>query len=265
MRRSTMILFAVLMPACLSDDSSTPTAPTPAPTPAPTTNPAIEAFLVGAEPDPVVVTETVTITVRTTAPHVEMMYARLHLTPPGEEVDEYDVPFQVGETEATITPFIGPFIRGVGYKAGEWKVKLHGLTDYIEYTDSPPVDFQVGSPSEITFTTVDPPASANIGGQRPVPVKVGESLSFNCWLLVPGSPSYTGQPLSYDTDIPIETTTPAGNSTVSTVTIPAGESSKRFAGSTATAGVWTYKILEDRLPEGVILGRYPSITVTVDP
>ncbi len=101
-------------------------------------------------------------------------------------------------------------------------------------------------------------AAASVDVQ-PRTVQVGDFASITYRL---------SAPLPYAVDVPREATSPTGETNQDTVDFPIGETIRRFSSGIYTPdfiGTWTVRIIEDRLPDGVVLGSPASVTWTVVP
>ena len=95
---------------------------------------------------------------------------------------------------------------------------------------------------------------------EPLTVEAGEFGYMTYWL---------SAPLPQAVGITTGVTPPPtySDSYEDTVDFPAGQTVRRFSSgySADTVGTWTVRIVEDRLPEGVVLGSPSSVTWTVVP
>ena len=258
--RKHLLLLPVL-PVLLAfgcDKAPAPAAPTPAPDPGPAPE-RIPVFIVGVEPTPVPLGDPAKIILEMSKPMPDATAWALFraVSPDGGYNNNYKAEFDPGSTTSTTPIFtIDSHDRAGGYAGliGEWTLTLEDAS----------FPLQISDPREIKYT-VAYRAAVRIGGTRSNPIKVGDDESLVFYMMGLDNNGRYRRPLYRDVDIPIETTTPAGDSTVSTITFTARESEHELAVSPTIVGEWRYRILGDRLPEGVMLGNPSSYRLWVEP
>ncbi len=128
-------------------------------------------------------------------------------------------------------------------------------------------------PVLLTLGCDDTPAEPSPPEPEPEPPEAAVSLEFEPLTVKAGEFGYItyrlSTPLAYVVEITDDVTPPAtySNSYETTVDFPIGQTVRLFSSgySADTVGTWTVRILEDRLPEGVILGSPSSVTWSVVP
>ena len=253
MRKHLLLLFVLLAFGCAGEPPA-PAAPTPPPAPAPER---IPVFIIGVEPKPVPLGDPAQITLGMSKPLPDATAWALFraVSPDGGYNHSYRAEFSPGSTISTTPIFtIDSHDRAGGYAGliGEWRLTLEDAS----------FPLQISDPREAKYTVAEPIAAVRIWGASSNPVTVGDPDEYLSYLLVAPDRNVR-RPLYRDVDIAIETTTPGGDSTVSTITFPAGESELNVTVSSTIAGDWMYRILGDRLPEGVILGSPSSFRLMV--
>ena len=178
------------------------------------------------------------------------------VSPDGGDNSSFKAEFDPGSTTLTMgIDTIGFRTGGYAGLVGEWTLTLEDAS----------FPLQISDPRKIEFT-VAYGATVEIRGLRSNPIKVGDDESLDLYMMgLDSNGRYYRRPLYRDVDVPIETTTPAGDSTVSAITFTARESERELPVSSTIVGEWTYRILGDRLPEDVILGSRSSYRVWVEP